>query len=250
VLESPDEYRKMAEVEKKLWWYRILHERTLRQLQRNFSTRGISILDAGCGTGGLLSVLKKNGYSNVQGVDISEHALKYASELGLNVRQGRIEEIGEKFKGQQFDAIISNDVLCYFEVSQLGTILKSWSSVLKPGGIVLLNMPSHKAFRGMHDISVGINYRISIQEFREAVSQTAYKIEYHSYWPFLLSPLIYLERLRQRIKLKGKKSVIQSDVAIPGKALNIMFYLLTRFEYLIPGIKWGSSLQVVLIKGS
>ena len=53
---QPDEYRKMAKAESVMWWYRALHANLL-WLIRRFAPVDGPILDAGCGTGGLLARL-------------------------------------------------------------------------------------------------------------------------------------------------------------------------------------------------
>ena len=54
---QPDEYRKMAEVEDAMWYYRALHAHVGRELARELPAGGARVLDAGCGTGGLLRAL-------------------------------------------------------------------------------------------------------------------------------------------------------------------------------------------------
>ncbi|MEO6686238.1 MAG: class I SAM-dependent methyltransferase, partial [Dyadobacter sp.] len=57
------EYQRMFEVEQKLWWYQILHEKVLYQIEKQFKkNKNITILDAACGTGGLLSFFQANDY--------------------------------------------------------------------------------------------------------------------------------------------------------------------------------------------
>ena len=50
---EPAEYALMDAVEDRMWWYRALHARLLDALA---DVRG-DVLDAGCGTGGLLARL-------------------------------------------------------------------------------------------------------------------------------------------------------------------------------------------------
>ena len=73
------EYEAMARCEKELWWYKSLHELTLSKIKAYSSSKELNILDAGCGTGGFLAKLENEGYTNVQGFDLSEDAVKYAS---------------------------------------------------------------------------------------------------------------------------------------------------------------------------
>jgi SAM-dependent methyltransferase len=70
-----------------------------------------SILDLGCNCGYYLSLLKKEGYKNISGIDISHAAIKYGKEhLGLSdidLTVGSFEEILPKIaaQGTQFDLV-------------------------------------------------------------------------------------------------------------------------------------------------
>jgi SAM-dependent methyltransferase len=48
------EYKRMAAVEDTMWWYRALHARLIDRLDQLSLAVGARVLDAGCGTGGLL----------------------------------------------------------------------------------------------------------------------------------------------------------------------------------------------------
>ena len=76
----------MFQVEQQLWWYRHLHERVLTEIQRQFGPdRTLNILDAGCGTGGMLSFLRQQGYTRLHGIDGSTDAVAFCHERGLPV---------------------------------------------------------------------------------------------------------------------------------------------------------------------
>jgi 2-polyprenyl-3-methyl-5-hydroxy-6-metoxy-1,4-benzoquinol methylase len=77
------EYEKMAFVEKKLWWYRILHEKVLKSVIDNQIPKKDFILDLGCGTGGLLEKLIALGYNNVKGIDTSDFAIDFCKKKVL-----------------------------------------------------------------------------------------------------------------------------------------------------------------------
>jgi SAM-dependent methyltransferase len=76
------EYDAMARCEKELWWYKSLHDRTLRTIER-VAGKGAKILDAGCGTGGMLTRLRNHGYTNLDGFDLSPDAIKHSRENGF-----------------------------------------------------------------------------------------------------------------------------------------------------------------------
>jgi hypothetical protein len=62
--------------------------------------------------------------------------------------------------------------------------------VLNPGGLLILNLPALKAFRGFHDISVGIKVRFSKADTRRLQKENLFDVVQEQYWPFLLSPAI------------------------------------------------------------
>lgn len=62
MLDRHEEYDRMAECEQKLWWYRALHERTVEAIRQRFGQQPLRILDAGCGTGGLMMYLREQGF--------------------------------------------------------------------------------------------------------------------------------------------------------------------------------------------
>lgn len=59
---QPDELQKLAEVEDSMWYFKALNRRMLLPLKqlvnREASILEASILEAGCGTGGLIKALQ------------------------------------------------------------------------------------------------------------------------------------------------------------------------------------------------
>lgn len=241
------EYEKMAATEERLWWYRILHRKMLSAIRQHTKSQDISILDIGCGTGGFLAGLRERGYARLRGVDISDDAIQFTAARQLPVTKGAADSVAELFPTEQFDVLVCADVLCYYEQHELPALLNSWRSLLRPGGIVVLNMPSLGAFRGMHDLSVGIRQRIDWPRFRGVLEQAGWGCNKAEHWPFVLSPLIALERRRQRGLLKNEpQAEIRSDVEMPNALVNQVLFGITCFEAVIPGLKWGSSLFAVV----
>ena len=77
---QPDEYRKMAGVEDAMWYYRALHRHVGRSLGAALPAAA-RVLDAGCGTGGLLRRLREaRPQWTLTGLDFSPLACELARE--------------------------------------------------------------------------------------------------------------------------------------------------------------------------
>jgi SAM-dependent methyltransferase len=253
MLNNQEEYIKMAKVEKEHWWYKNLHDITLQQIQKYTNSRSIKIVDAGCGTGGFLEYINSKGYENISGLDLSKDAVGFCNKKGLIVIHDNILNIANYYKHEDVDIVVSNDTLYYFEGQKKKEVIKSFANILKPNSILIMNLPALSAFRGTHDIAVGIKKRFTRKEVFSDIRDSGFTIKEIIFWPFLLSPIIFFTRFLQRINIrlsKKSKEKPSSDVYLPISMLNRILYLITRFERMIPCKPWGSSLLVVLQKGN
>lgn len=241
----------MYDAESHLWWYRILHEKVLEAVLSANLPKYSNILDAGCGTGGLLEFLKKNGFLNLSGFDFSEDAVAYCKVRNLKVSQANILDFTKNIE-PKYDIIICNDVLYQFENEQIIEIFSQFFSILNPNGLIISNNQAFNIFGGMHDIAVGAKQRFVKADFEKILSNNFenYRIKTHQYWSLLLSPLILLVRVFQKIKLKlglFDKENINSDVEVPATIINDFFYKIVKFE--MKNIKqsfFGSSLFLTI----
>jgi 2-polyprenyl-3-methyl-5-hydroxy-6-metoxy-1,4-benzoquinol methylase len=231
---SEDEFKMMYEAEEKLWWYRILHEKILNEIQARYaSNNDISILDIGCGTGGLLAFLRQHNYTNLQGIDYSDNSIHFSKLRNLDVQKLNIDEIKTAFQTREFDVIICNDVFYCLGKIQIINALRNIETLLKPDGIFLSNNNAFNIFYGTHDIAVGGKWRFTLKDFQEFTAKTSLKIQYHSYWTWVLSPLVLVVRISQQIQMKLgliDTSKLVSDVRIPSEWLNDFFYKMVKIE--------------------
>jgi SAM-dependent methyltransferase len=243
---KPHEYNAMATCETSLWWYKFLHDSTLSVLKLHNIGARCRILDAGCGTGGLLKKLLDVGYDKLDGFDLSKDALTYARNLtSLHLKLCDITTALQHYPSSSFDAIISHDILCLLPLEKEKAAIDQLIKLLKPGGILIMNLPAFNAFRGTHDIAVGITRRYTKSDIKNLIENSA-NVETSVYWPFLLSVPIYLVRLSQRLGTIGTKAV-KSDVRTPNTALNWMLYQVSKIEgFFLKSKPWGSSVFTVI----
>ncbi|WP_428656704.1 class I SAM-dependent DNA methyltransferase [Runella sp.] len=246
-----DEYERMFNAERHLWWYRVLHQKVTAHIQKHFPNRtDISILDAGCGTGGMLMYLRDNGFTKIEGFDFSEDGVAFSRSRGLEVTHLDLKKILEYKPEKQFDVIICDDVFTYFSDAEIVDILKGIHAKLKPEGIFITNNNSHEAFSGIHDLVVGGQKRFVEKDMERLSKNAGLSIIYATYWSFFLSPLIMAVRAWQRFQLRRgwiDLSKQASDVAVPPFFINLPLYWLVKTEEIVfRKAPFGSSLFTVM----
>lgn len=110
------------------------------------------VLDAGTGEGRNLSVLSECGADEIHAVDTSPNALaKIPAAISERVlrRQAPLDATG--YSDAYFDVIVMIDVL--ETLPDAGAVLRELRRILKPGGVLLCNIP------GMDDGVAGIDMR-------------------------------------------------------------------------------------------
>ncbi len=98
------------------------------------------VLDAGCGLATLYPLLRGRATEYV-GLDLSAEALKkaaaaYGAEPGVSFAH----EAFEKFKDRGFDALVLNEVLYYYPLSEIESVFSHALSRLRPGGALVVSM--------------------------------------------------------------------------------------------------------------
>jgi SAM-dependent methyltransferase len=188
---SPQEYRKMAEVEDAMWYYRALHRHVVRSLGAALPAAA-RVLDAGCGTGGLLRRLHEaRPQWTLTGLDFSPLACELARErTGGEIVQGSVAAL--PFADGAFDAVVSCDVVC--QVADEAVAVREFGRCLRPGGVVVLTMPAYAWMYSYHDREVGNLRRYTRREVNSLLRGAGLVIERSTYWNMLPFPLAVLRR--------------------------------------------------------
>ena len=100
------------------------------------------ILDIGSGTGHLLYYLKKNGYTDFLGIDISQQQVDHCRK---NVSE-KVEKADAfeflKNKGNTYDVIVAQYILEHIPKERIIDFLRLIHGALKPQGICLTKVPN------------------------------------------------------------------------------------------------------------
>jgi len=195
------EYQTLFDIEDDYWWYVGLRELVFSTMnQYSHRENGFKVLDAGCGSGGVLKRLDR--YSSY-GFDFSDEAIFFCQKQGIkNISKASIHHI--PYNDHCFDLVISLDVLCNLDDQTETQALQELFRVTKKGGHLILNLPAYEGLRSSHDKAVHIKHRYNKKELRQRIERAGFTVLKLSYRNFLLFPLMALIRLM-------KKNSVSSD---------------------------------------
>jgi len=187
-----EEYHKMAAVEDEMWYYHALRTRVMARLRGALGSSSAEILDAGCGTGGLIRQAEASTTAwRWTGVDLSPVAAGIArSRVGAEILEAGLEKIPAQ--SEQFDAVVSTDVIYHIKDDEAA--LREMFRVLRPGGTLVLNVPAYRWLWSYHDIAVHSQRRYSRAELRAKVSAVGFVDVNLTFWNLLLLPLVVIRR--------------------------------------------------------
>lgn len=205
-----NEYVKLAEVEDHMWYFRALHGHVHRAARRDVpGGAALQVLDAGCGTGGLIERLHRLEPAwRFSGIDFSPLACDFAAKrCAVPISQASITEL--PFPDASFDTIVSADVIC--QVPNPDQALREFHRCLRPGGRVVINVPAYMWMWSYHDDVCETKHRFERSELDALLGATGFKVAYSTYWNTLLFPLLAARR-----KLFGRGRATSDVQAYPA----------------------------------
>jgi SAM-dependent methyltransferase len=240
------EYSNMFELEDEYWWYRGLHELIERYVRFKARASRPNIIDAGCGSGKLMSIMSR--YGDVTGFDMSEDAIRFSRERGHeNVT---VQDINDwEPPSDTYDIATCIDVLCHEAVPSVDAILRKFHACLKKDGFVILNLPSFDILARHHDIVVRTVRRCRKKPFSRQLEGAGFEVAVSSYrLPFLFSAIILMKALSRYSPSREPESDLKALPKIVNSLLTYRNFLENAFIYHGIPMPFGSSLFVVARK--
>ena len=239
-----NEYIKLADVEDRMWYFGALHAHAHRLLAQGLAgVKTPRVLDAGCGTGGLIVRLQRQEPTwRFAGVDFSELACAFAAKrcADVEIREGSVTAL--PYEAGSFDAVVSADVLCQIEKPE--EALVEFYRCLRPGGIAVINVPAYRWLWSYHDEMVHSKHRFNRQEIVGLAGRAGLRVEMSTYWNTLPFPLVVARRKLVRVRPSA------GDVRMYAAPLEVIFNAMMAAERTWLGrvgrLPFGSSVAMMV----
>ncbi len=193
------EYTALAAVEDRMWYFHALHGLIEREIVRRLAAGPASgrpgpreILDAGCGTGGLIRRLApRHPDWKWTGIDAELAACGLARQrTSSEIQHGTLAQL--PFADGSFDAVVLADVL--YHLADDDAALREVHRVLRPGGVIVATAPAYRWLWSYHDVAVAGRRRYGRRELLGKLQAAGFIAIRATYWNALALPLVALRR--------------------------------------------------------
>jgi ubiquinone/menaquinone biosynthesis C-methylase UbiE len=220
---QPQDYAYLYELEENFWWFVGMREITESLLAPIIAARPRLVLDAGCGTGGMMAHLTHYAPEHIVGIDFSETALRFCVQRQQKMlARASVSEL--PFPDSTFDLITSFDVLQHVPAQKDASAVAEFYRILRPGGIAFIRVAAYQWMRGGHDDAIAVQRRYQLNELTEHLRNAGFVIRRATYANTLLFPVAVMKRL---IFAPAGRAQAESEVKPWSKGWQWMNGLLT-----------------------
>ncbi len=173
------------------------------------------VLEIGCGAGGIIYDLAQKGFTCVA-VETSDKARRLAEYINHDNNNVQVyPEIDPKWH-QEFDYVFSFEVLEHIEEDEAA--LQQWTSLLKPGGKMIISVPADPNRWNASDIWAGHYRRYERKELSRKLIKSGLKVEYIENYGYPLANII--EPIRAFFHARQQKNEKQQSTEKQQQAKN------------------------------
>jgi SAM-dependent methyltransferase len=217
-------YRQHASLEDVHWWF-IGRRRIVRRLLDRWVPQGATLLDVGCGAGGMLGELRP-GYQT-RGVDSSPAAIEICRARGITpVTLGSATEPAT-WGPLPVGAVTLLDVIEHVDDDLAA--LRAAAEATRPDGMVIVTVPAYEWLWSEHDLVNHHRRRYTLGRLLQRHEAAGLRPLQAGYFNTLLFPVALVQRLASRLGLPA------DPLKLPPAALNRRLAALFASEGLMVG---------------
>jgi SAM-dependent methyltransferase len=228
------------DVEQRHFWFRGFRRFVTPLVEE--ATAGISrprLLDAGCGTGANLSLLKNFGVPF--GLELFWRGLQFGRDRGVTrLVQGTVTSL--PFSDASIDVVLSFDVLyCLPDPAERNSIAEMFR-VLRSGGSVIINVAALDMLKGDHSVLGGEVRRYTKRELRDKLARAGFRVKRITYTNASLFPITAAVRALQRLRGLKEGTNTKGDFYVPPAPVNALFAAALTVESML--VKAGMNMPL------
>jgi SAM-dependent methyltransferase len=204
-------YHRYYEIEDRHWWF-VARKAVVLGLVDDYLPESSQrvVLDAGCGTGGLLKDLQR--YGKVVAADFSEEAVKFCKLRGYEIIQSSV--LSPPFQADSFDFIVGLDLLEHLDEDLAA--LQELYRICKSGGYLCVTVPAFQFLWSDHDELNHHKRRYTKPQLEAQLRSARFQVLKCSYLNSVLFPCVLLGRVFGR----GAGEEPGPEWSIPRGAIN------------------------------
>lgn len=157
-------------------WYDEIKYELIEKLLRNKNPLPVSILDIGCGQGGILRRIRDN-YPQIKLVGVDPFLPPHVQDFLLS-HSITTELSLAKITDSSFDLILMMDVLEHVE--NPGELLNNALKYASPTSQIFITVPAYQWLWSQHDVALGHYRRYTTNRLRSLLKSTGVKPQYTS----------------------------------------------------------------------
>jgi SAM-dependent methyltransferase len=225
------------------WWHRVLRGMVVEELRRRLPD-GSRLIDAGCGTGGLLAEFRRQRVPwQVAGFDLSGEAVRLVRERGFTaVQRAEVEAI--PWPDGCLEAVVCLDVLDQESVDEHLAVAEL-GRVLRPGGLLIVQVPASERLLGSAGSFPGSVRRYSPGRLRELFPEESWRIDLLHGWNAIGYPWARLGQWLRGAR-PGQWGPVERSAAVSDFLASLGSWDAAVCRALRLG--WGTSLLLVATK--
>ena len=218
----------------------------MKKLFTGYLPENGNFLEIGCGNCVFRDQVEENLKLSIDACDLNEFALKKAKNGKGKVMVYDIMEQNPKLIGK-YDGIFMMDVIEHIEDHV--SFVKAAARHVKPGGIIIINVPAFMSLYGKYDIAQGHFRRYTFKTMNDFLLKLNSELDFlkMSYWGGFMYPVLVARNFV--LKFKKDNEVVETGFAPHSKLSNAILHGLKNVELGlgIPFQKmFGSSLMIAV----
>jgi SAM-dependent methyltransferase len=217
----------------------------IQQLKDNYKVNDkFSLLEVGCFQGALLEDIKKDFTEcEIVGVEYDRNSLDYIVSKNLQIPLLCFDLSESILPNERFDVIVALNVIEH--IKDDNNALAQCYRMLKPGGLIILEVPAGEKLYDSYDKYVGHYRRYDMSGFISLVENNSFSITMKTHLVFLAYPLFWLSKMINNRKVYSDndgQELVRNRIALANNNifLNISLKidkLIRKFFYIPYGVR-------------